>query len=261
MNSSVASITFYRFLAIYILLLIVLFIMKKSKIDQTKLLIISSLRMTIQLMLSGMILTYIFKNPHPLFTITYLSIMIVYSILRIYRKNNRINKSFKKSIAIGLSFSILGVIIYFIAVVVNENLFNPQYVIPIGGMLAGNAMTGVNLGIKSFYDRLDDQKDMMESLLNFGANPKDILRPLVNSSLETALIPTLNNMAGMGIVALPGMMTGQILSGTLPMTAILYQISIMIAIATVVCLSIFISLYFGYKSLYNDNMQWILDEK
>ena len=212
-------------------------------------------------MLSGMILTYIFKNPHPLFTITYLSIMIVYSILRIYRKNNRINKSFKKSIAIGLSFSILGVIIYFIAVVVNENLFNPQYVIPIGGMLAGNAMTGVNLGIKSFYDRLDDQKDMMESLLNFGANPKDILRPLVNSSLETALIPTLNNMAGMGIVALPGMMTGQILSGTLPMTAILYQISIMIAIATVVCLSIFISLYFGYKSLYNDNMQWILDEK
>lgn len=261
MNSSVASITFYRFLAIYILLLIVLFIMKKSKIDQTKLLILSSLRMTIQLMLSGMILTYIFKNPHPLFTITYLSIMIVYSILRIYRKNNRINKSFKKSIAIGLSFSILGVIIYFIAVVVNENLFNPQYVIPIGGMLAGNAMTGVNLGIKSFYDRLDDQKDMMESLLNFGANPKDILRPLVNSSLETALIPTLNNMAGMGIVALPGMMTGQILSGTLPMTAILYQISIMIAIATVVCLSIFISLYFGYKSLYNDNMQWILDEK
>lgn len=261
MNSSVASITFYRFLAIYILLLIVLFIMKKSKIDQTKLLILSSLRMTIQLMLSGMILTYIFKNPHPLFTITYLSIMIVYSILRIYRKNNRINKSFKKSIAIGLSFSILGVIIYFIAVVVNENLFNPQYVIPIGGMLAGNAMTGVNLGIKSFYDRLDDQKDMMESLLNFGANPKDILRPLVNSSLETALIPTLNNMAGMGIVALPGMMTGQILSGTLPMTAILYQISIMIAIATVVCLSIFISLYFGYKSLFNDNMQWILDEK
>lgn len=259
MNSSVTSITIGRFLLIYILLLVVLYIMKKSKIDETKLLIVSSARMTIQLMLSGFILTFIFKNPHPIFTIAYLAVMIIYSIFRIIKKNPEINKDFKKSIAIGLSFSILGVIIYFIAVVVNEDLFNPQYVIPIGGMLAGNAMTGVNLGIKAFYDRLEDQKDKMESLLNFGANPKDILRPLLNSSLETALIPTLNNMAGMGIVALPGMMTGQILSGTLPMTAILYQISIMIAIATVVCLSVFISLYLGYKGLYNKDMQWTLD--
>ena len=68
-------------------------------------------------------------------------------------------------------------------------------------------------------------------------------------------MPTLNSMVGMGIVSLPGMMTGQILSGTLPTTAILYQIAIMIAICTVVCLSVFGSLYFGYRTLYNDRNQ------
>ncbi|NMB08219.1 MAG: ABC transporter permease, partial [Tissierellia bacterium] len=65
----------------------------------------------------------------------------------------------------------------------------------------------------------------------------------------------LNSMVGMGIVSLPGMMTGQILSGTLPTTAILYQIAIMIAICTAVCLSVFGSLYFGYRTLYNDRNQ------
>ncbi|HPZ52781.1 MAG TPA: ABC transporter permease, partial [Clostridia bacterium] len=67
----------------------------------------------------------------------------------------------------------------------------------------------------------------------------------------------LNNMVGMGIVSLPGMMTGQILSGTMPTTAILYQISIMIAICTVVCLSVFGSLYLGYRTLYNERNQFL----
>ena len=217
------------------------------------------MRMTVQLLICGMVLTIIFKKPNPIFTFAYLAVMVIYSIIRICNKNRGLNAAFKRAVTIGLSFSILGIVIYYIAVVVDENLFNPQYVIPIGGMLAGNAMNCVNLGIKTFTERLKDQRDKMESLLNFGADPKEILRPLINSSLETSLIPVLNNMAGMGIVALPGMMTGQILSGTFPMNAILYQISIMVAIATVNCLSVYISLYLGYKSLYNDNMQWTLN--
>lgn len=70
--------------------------------------------------------------------------------------------------------------------------------------------------------------------LCFGAAPKKILMPFVKQSLETAMLPTINSMIGMGVVSLPGMMTGQILSGTLPTTAILYQIAIMIAICIMV---------------------------
>ncbi len=145
---------------------------------------------------------------------------------------------------------------YFVAAVVNQSLFNPQYVIPLSGMIFGNAMTGVSLGVKSFRENTASAKERMEALLNFGVSPKNILLPFVNQALETAILPTLNSMVGMGIVSLPGMMTGQILSGTLPTTAILYQISIMVAICTVVCLSVFGSLHFGYHTLYNKRSQF-----
>lgn len=256
--NSVSQISIERFILIYSLLLIVLAIMKKCKIKQSKMLLLGSVQMTVQLVIAGFILTYIFKNPKPIFTIAYVLLMLGFSIHRVLSKNKELNNKFKFYIASTLSFSGLGVIIFFIVLVVNEDLFNPQYAIPLSGMLFGNVMTGLNLGLKTFRESIDSNKDKIEALLNFGGKPDDILRPFVFQSLETALFPTLNSMVGMGIVSLPGMMTGQILSGTLPTTAILYQISIMIAITTVVCLSVFGSLYFGYKTLYNSDDQIII---
>lgn len=256
--NSVSQISIERFILIYSLLLIVLAIMKKCKIRQSKMLLIGSVQMTVQLVIAGFILTYIFKNPNPIFTIAYVLLMLGFSIHRVLSKNKELNNKFKFYIASTLSVSGLGVIIFFIVLVVNEDLFNPQYAIPLSGMLFGNVMTGLNLGLKTFRESIDSNKDKIEALLNFGGKPDDILRPFVFQSLETALFPTLNSMVGMGIVSLPGMMTGQILSGTLPTTAILYQISIMIAITTVVCLSVFGSLYLGYKTLYNSDDQIII---
>ena len=102
---------------------------------------------------------------------------------------------------------------------------------------------------------MNNQRNKIEALQNLGVTPRKILLPFVNNALETALLPTMNNMLGMGIISLPGMMTGQILSGTAPTTAIMYQIAIMIAICTAVCLTVFCSLNFGYKTLYNNRNQ------
>ena len=255
MIQGVVEMQLWQFGLIYILLLIVLAVMKKCKIKQTKLLIVASIRMTIQLVLAGLILSYIFKNPHPAFTVTYIAIMTAFAIHRVLSKNKGLNKKFKVAIGFSLAFSGIAILIFFIVIVVGESIFNPQYVIPIGGMIMGNAMTGVTLGVKRFSESFDGQRSKIDALLNIGVTPQKILMPFVNQSVETALLPTMNSMLGMGIVALPGMMTGQILSGTLPTTAILYQIAIMIAICTVVCLSVFGSLYFGYKTLYNDKNQ------
>jgi len=244
-----------QFSLIYLLLLIVLFIMKKAKIDQTKLLILASFRMTVQLVLAGLVLTYILGNPHPLFTVAYLISMTTFATVRVLNKNRDLNNKFK--LAIGLSLAGAGTLIvfFFVQIVVGMDFFNPQYTIPLSGMIFGNAMTGLTLALKSFSENLKAQRSRVESLLYIGVTPKKILLPFVNNALETALLPTMNSMLGMGIISLPGMMTGQILSGTLPMTAILYQIAIMIAITTVVCLSVFSALYFGYKTLYNDRNQ------
>lgn len=253
--NGIVKMQIWQFALVYLLLLIVLAVMKKCRIDQTKLLFVASIRMTLQLILAGLILTYIFKNPHPVFTLLYLAAMIAFAIHRVISKNKDINRNFKLAIGFSLALSGLCIIAFFIGIVVGVSLFNPQYVIPIGGMVMGNAMTGTTLGVKTFRESFNGQRNRIDALLNIGVTPKKILLPFVNQALETALLPTLNSMVGMGIVALPGMMTGQILSGTLPTTAILYQIAIMIAICTVVCLSVFSSLYLGYKTMYNKKNQ------
>lgn len=122
-------------------------------------------------------------------------------------------------------------------------------------MIVGNAMTGVSLGVTTFLQNTKSEKLRITTLINLGVAPKKVLVPFVNNALQTALIPTINSMVGMGIVFLPGMMTGQILSGTVPTTAILYQIAIMIAICTSVCLTTFFALNLGYKTLITDDLQ------
>jgi putative ABC transport system permease protein len=244
-----------QFSLVYVLLVIILALMKKSKINQTKLLLVASFRMTVQLVLAGLVLTYIFKNPHPVFVIVYLIAMIAFSIHRVLSKNKEINKNFKIAVAFSQALSGLFILLFFVIVVVGKSIFNPQYAIPLAGMIIGNAMTGVTLGLKTFSESIKTQRNKIDALLNLGVEPKKILLPFVNNSLETALLPTMNSMLGMGIISLPGMMTGQILSGTLPTTAIMYQIAIMIAIATSVCLTVFCSLNLGYKTLYNKRNQ------
>lgn len=246
-----------QFLLIYLLLIVVILIMRKCKIDQTKLLILASIKMTVQLVLAGLILTYIFQNPNPVFTLTYLLAMIFFSIHRVLFKNKDLNIRFKAVIAVSIALSGIFVIVFFVCTVVGESVFNPQYTIPISGMIMGNTMTGVSLGVKTFRESLNGQQAKIQALLCIGASPDAILLPFVKQALETAMLPTLNSMVGMGIVSLPGMMTGQILAGTLPTTAILYQIAIMIAICTVVTCSCFGSLFFGYKTLYDKNTQII----
>ena len=256
---SIVELNLINFGVVYLLLIIVLAIMKKAKISQTKLLVIASFRMTIQLVLAGLILTYIFKNPHPLFTVAYLCAMTIFSINRVLSKNKGINRKFKVAVSASMAVEGLAIVLFFVGIIVHMNVFNPQYTIPISGMVIGNAMTGVSLGLKTFNEELSSSRNRIETLLNLGIAPKKILLPYVNTALETALLPTLNSMLGMGIISLPGMMTGQILSGTLPTTAILYQIAIMISICTAVCLTVFSSLYFGYRTLYNSRNQIIIN--
>ena len=256
--NEIVSLNIGQFALIYLLLFIVLFVMKKCKINQTKLLTIASIRMTVQLVLAGLVLTYIFENPHPVFTIAYILLMTGFAIHTVLQRNKTLSRKFKLIAGASLAFSGLTIVCFFIIAVVGVSIFNPQYTIPISGMIIGNAMTGVSLGLKTFDENIHSQRLQIDTLLNMGVTPQKILTPFANRALETALLPTLNSMLGMGIISLPGMMTGQILSGTMPMTAILYQIAIVISITAVACLAVFCSLFFGYRTLYNDRSQMLI---
>lgn len=255
---SIIELQIWQFLCVYLLLLVVIGIMKKCKIDKSKLLLTASIKMTVQLVLAGYILTYVFKNPHLILTFIYLAAMIVFTIYQVLKRQHKLNKKFKIVVAISIIFSGLFTIFYFIFVVIGSDAVSPQYIIPISGMVMGNTMTGVSLGLKTFTESIEEQQNRIEALVCSGVKAEIILHPFVRQALETAILPTLNSMIGMGIVSLPGMMTGQILSGTLPTTAILYQIAIMVVVCTAVTCSCFFSLYFGSKSIIDKETEMIL---
>jgi len=134
-------------------------------------------------------------------------------------------------------------------------LFNPQYVIPITGMIIGNSMTGISLGINQMINRFKNDQEVIVSHMLLGATINQATKHITNTAFDQAIMPTLNSMLGMGIIFLPGMMTGQILAGIAPNTAILYQIAIMLGILGSVSLTTFLSLKFGVLTYFNSNYQ------
>lgn len=246
-----------NFSLIYIVFVFILFIMRKAKIDKSKLLLLAGTRMSLQLILAGYVLTYIFNNSSPIFTFAYLISMIFFTVYRVISKNTDMNRKFKISTTFAIVLSNISMIAFFILCVLKKDISTPQYVIPISGMLLGNTMNSTSIGIKYFYSTLKNKRLEIQTLVNIGATPEKISLPYIKEALETALIPTINSMLGMGIVTLPGMMTGQILAGSSPMLAIFYQISITIAISGVVCFSTFLTLILGYKSLWSKEGQFL----
>ncbi|MDR0777977.1 MAG: iron export ABC transporter permease subunit FetB [Methanomassiliicoccaceae archaeon] len=244
-----------NFAFIYVLLLIIIAVMRRSRIDQTKTLVVACLRMTVQLVLAGLLLTFVFDNPSPWFTSVYVLVMVLFASYLVISKNRWLNRKFKTYVILAIGSSGISVLLYFILIVMNADVFNPQYAIPLAGMIVGNSMTGMTLGLRSFGSELTNNSDQMEALLNIGAEPRKIMNPFVNKAVEFAMMPTITSMLGMGIISLPGMMTGQILAGTEPTAAVLYQIAILIAISVAVCMTVFIALNLGYKTLYNERNQ------
>lgn len=240
----------------FVFIIILLVISKIKGLSNQGLIIVASLRMTIQLIITGYLLKYILKSDSPWITLLILIIMEAFAIFNVYKRSKVKYIKLKELIAICFIGSSLVSIFYYIIVVVRVRpWYDPRYFITISGMLIGNTMTGMSLAINSYKNSLNDQRDTIESALMLGAKPKDAVLRISREAFSSAILPTLNSMLGMGIVLLPGMMTGQILSGTDPMSAILYQITIMIAIVGTVGITTSIFTSLAYKAFFNDREQ------
>jgi len=258
---NIIDINVYQLLAAYIFIVILLLIVRKRGIKREKEIVISSIRMTLQLIIMGFILVYIINNPNPLFTLLILIFMEVFSIYNIYKRSKvELNFKIKKVVAISMVIGSLLSLLYFLFVIIRISpWYDPRYFIPIAGMLIGNSMTGVALGVNRLVDDIKKRKDEIEMALMLGATPKMAVKGIIDNTFDSAILPTINSMVGMGIVFLPGMMTGQILSGTSPLTAIKYQIAIMLGILGCVAITVIMFLQLGYKTYFNEEAQLIID--
>lgn len=247
----------FQMVAAYLFVVILLFIVRLKGIKREKEIIISTIRMSLQLILTGYILIYLFDNINMIYTLLVIIVMEIFSIYNIFKRSKLIlTKSLKKVIALSMISGTLFSLLYFILVVVNiKPWYDPRYFIPIAGMLIGNSMTGISLGVTKLVEGFKVQKPMIENSLMLGATPKDACKHIVDNAFDSAILPTINSMVGMGIVFLPGMMTGQILSGTSPLLAIQYQIAIMLGILGSVSLTVILFVQLGYKSFFNKEQQ------
>ncbi|WP_058307230.1 ABC transporter permease [Gracilibacillus massiliensis] len=251
------EITIWQLVSAYIFIVILLAIVRWRKIPREKEIVIATLRMTIQLVLVGYVLMYIFENEKMIYSLIVLVIMETFAVYNIFKRTKqRLSKDLKKIIAFAMVSGTLFAFIYFDFVVVQFSpWYDPRYFIPIAGMLIGNSMTGITLGVSALVEGFTSRKKEVEAALMLGATPNKASQGIVNHAFDSAILPTINSMVGMGIVFLPGMMTGVILSGAGPLDAIKYQIAIMLGITGSVSLSVILFLYLGYKTFFNKYAQ------
>lgn len=256
MNSTI-DLMFWQVLVAYIFIIILLWIVRIKGIQREKEIIIATIRMTLQLVLVGYLLVYIFENPHPAFTLLILFIMLAFATHNVFKRAKlELTKSLKKSIIIAMVIGITVSLSFFIFLVLTLSpWYDPQFVIPIAGMIIGNSMTGITLGVNQLLNGMKTEKAEIEAALMLGATPKTAAKKITNQAFDAAMLPTINSMVGMGIIFLPGMMTGQILSGLSPITAVNYQIAIMLAIVGSVSLSVITFSHLGYKTFFNEKQQ------
>lgn len=197
-------------------------------------LLVAAIRMVVQLTLVGLVLTTLFSVVSPLWTgIAALGMVLFAGHEAAQRQNRRLSGWWSYGLGTGcmMMSSVLVTVFALMAALRPNPWYDPRYAIPLLGMILGNCMTGVGLGLDTLTTSLVNHRASVEAQLMLGATRQLAMSPVTREALRSALMPTINSMSATGVVSLPGMMTGQILGGVPPAEAVKYQILVMFLIA------------------------------
>lgn len=238
----------------YLLIIIPIVVFNYFGTRMVKSTLIAIGRMTIQLFLVGLYLQYIFDLNNVWVNLLWVTAMIVIASFTVIKRSGLNRKLFQVPILLSMLLSVLVIDIYFLGAVVKlDFLFDARYFIPITGMLIGNCLSNNIIALNTFYKNLNREQMQYRFAIANGATKSEALRSFVADALKKSLNPTIATTAVIGLISLPGMMTGQILGGSNPSVAIKYQIMIMITILVssliTVILSILISNRFVFDSM------------
>jgi len=237
-----------------VLLLVPIFMVWYFKLGLTKNLLVSTLRMAVQLVLIGFFLEYLFRYNNWILNLIWFLMMITVAAFSVIKNSGLKTTHFALPVILSFIIANFLVVIYFNFFIVNlDFILDAKYMIAIGGMILGNSLRANVIGIGDFYKSLRRDEQLYFYKLALGATKQEALLHFAKKSFVAALNPTIATMATMGIVSLPGMMTGQILGGSVPLVAIKYQIAIMIAILASTVLSISLSILFTVQYSFQKN--------
>ena len=182
-----------------------------------------------QLFLVGYVLQYIFKIESFVLTLVLYTSMVFWATHAIQSRNKEDSISIFLPIFISMIISYTVITILVTAVIIQvKPWYKPQYFIPISGMIIGNSMTAIAISLDRLFSDIKNQRDEIELFFSLGATYQEATAKIFRDAIQAGMIPSINAMMTVGLVKLPGMMTGQILSGVNPLMAIKYQIIVML---------------------------------
>ena len=244
------------------LVLILALLSRAMRLGLERQLAIGALRMTVQLSLIGLVLKSLFANVH----LGWISLVACVMLLAAGREVlGRQKRRFVGLWGFGLGtlsmfVSSFAVTILALGVVIQPHpWYEPQYAIPLLGMLLGNTMNGIAVGMDRLTSAAWDQRAQIEGRLMLGESWQRAIEAQRRESIRSGLIPIINSMMAAGLVSLPGMMTGQILAGNPPMEAVKYQILIIFLISGGTGLGTIVSVGLGARRLFDERQRLRLD--
>ncbi|BBO75761.1 iron export ABC transporter permease subunit FetB [Desulfosarcina widdelii] len=192
-------------------------------------LLVGTVRTFVQLFLLGYILIFIFKLDKAVFVLFVFGFMIFFAAWEIRSRIKEKQVTFFWPLLVSMAISYIIVSYMVTAVVIGVTpWWKPQYFIPIGGMVIGNSMNAIAIALERLLGELRKRRHEVEAMLSLGADYKEASRDILSNAMRAGMIPSINSMMAVGIVFIPGMMTGQILAGADPLQAVRYQIVVMI---------------------------------
>lgn len=234
------------------LVLISILFSYSQKLKLEKDTIIGVVRAIIQLTLVGYLLNYIFGLKNPIFTTLLLLFMIFNAALNASKRG----KDIKNGLLISFISIAGGTTITLTVLLLSGAIKYEAYqIIPISGMIVGNSMVALGLCYKQLTSDFKDKSQEVETKLALGAGILPSSIEIIRNSIRTGMIPTIDSTKTLGIVSLPGMMTGLILAGTPPVEAIKYQIMVTFMLLSTTSIASFIACYLSYKHFFNDRKQ------
>ena len=213
---------------------------------------VATIRSFIQLTAIGYVIKFIFNQNNLAFVIALLAVMVVFGALTARRRARRVPNAFwPLLLALALAGSTT------LLLVVALGVFKPQarYLVPVGGMVIGNAMTAAAVALNRLGDDVADGAAQIEATLALGATASQAMRPLLRRSLRSGMIPLIDSTKTTGLIFFPGTMVGMLLAGASPINAVRLQLVLLYVLLGSVALAALTAVQVAYRNFFTEAHQ------
>lgn len=227
------------------------------RINIGKTLLWSACRALLQLCAMGFIIGYIIRANNVFLVFGVIAVMLVAAVQITLSRAKGVPKGLAGPVLLSLAITMLLMISLVTELVVRPHpWYAPQLVVPLTGMLLGNTVSALAVGLSRFYESMNERRDEIDTLLALGSTAWEAARPSIVSSIRLGLLPTTATLASCGIVTIPGMMAGQVIAGGDPLEAAKYQFVVFAAIAALTLVADSLIMAMVYRTCFTTDDQY-----